>query len=81
MGWPNFGVMRYKSPMTETIRFECPTCQSKYKVVRVEAPTTHDRPLTCLSCGAPLLNREGKFALKYFRTDGRVVLSEKKRLF
>jgi hypothetical protein len=24
----------------------------------------------CLSCGGPLLNREGKFALKYFRING-----------
>ena len=73
--------MRYKRTMTEMIRFECPTCQTRYKVVRVEAPTTQDRALTCLGCGAPLLNREGKFALEYFRTDGRVVLSEKKHLF
>lgn len=42
-----------------------------YKVVRIEAPSIQDRPLTCFSCGAPLRSREGKFALKYFRTDGR----------
>jgi hypothetical protein len=69
MRWPILGLMRYKRTMPETIRFECPICETRYKVVRVEAPTTQDRPLTCLSCGAPLLNREGKFALKYFRTE------------
>jgi predicted RNA-binding Zn-ribbon protein involved in translation (DUF1610 family) len=73
--------MRSKRIMPEPVPFKCPNCQTRYKVVRVEAPPTPDRPLTCLSCGAPLRNREGKFALKYFRTDGRVVLSEKKRLF
>jgi hypothetical protein len=52
-----------------------------YKVVRIEAPSIHDRPLTCFSCGAPLRSREGKFALKYFRTDGREDLTEKMRLF
>jgi hypothetical protein len=36
-------------PETATC-FECPTCQTKYKVVRVEAPTTHDRQLLCVSC-------------------------------
>jgi len=51
--------------------FRCPTCQAEYKVVRVEAPPTHTAPLLCLSCGGPLNNREGKFALKYFRvSDG-----------
>jgi len=51
--------------------FQCPDCQAQYKVVRVEASPTHDRPLVCLSCGGPLHNREGKFALKYFRTGER----------
>jgi hypothetical protein len=50
--------------------FSCPNCEAKYKVVRLEAPPTHDDPpLLCLSCGGPLRNRDGKFALKYFRTD------------
>jgi len=64
-------------------RFQCPTCEAEYKVVRVEAPPTHDQPLLCLSCGGPLHNREGKFALKYFRTDGprQKVLSGRKRNF
>lgn len=42
--------------------------------------TLRPAPLTCLSCGAPVLNREGKFALKYIRVDGRSVRQEKKRL-
>jgi predicted RNA-binding Zn-ribbon protein involved in translation (DUF1610 family) len=57
--------------MAETAaKFQCPNCKAEYKVVRVEAPPTHDQPLFCLSCGGPLHNRDGKFALKYFRTDG-----------
>jgi hypothetical protein len=60
------------NPATHT--FRCPNCEAEYKVVRVEAPPTHDRQLICLSCGAPLHNREGKFALKYFRvSDGKVL--------
>ena len=60
--------------MTEPTQFKCPTCEATYKVVRAEAPPEYDRQLTCLSCGAPLRNREGKFALKYFRTaDGREI--------
>ena len=47
----------------------CPHCNAKYEVVRVEAPTTHDRQVTCLSCGGPLAAREGAFILKYFRVD------------
>ena len=52
--------------------FRCPTCEAEYKVVRVETPPTHDKQLTCLSCGGPLRNREAKYALKYFRvSDGK----------
>jgi DNA-directed RNA polymerase subunit RPC12/RpoP len=56
-----------------TTKFECSTCQAEYKLVRVETPPDRrDKQLTCLSCGAPLRNREGKFALKYFRvSDGK----------
>lgn len=61
---------RYKLAMTEPTKFRCSNCETEYKIVRVEAPATHKDPLLCLSCGAPLQNREGKFALKYFRTDG-----------
>jgi hypothetical protein len=56
--------------MPEPTKFYCPTCEAPYKVVRVEAPLNNDRELLCLSCGGPLRNREGKFALKYFKTDG-----------
>jgi len=64
-------------------RFQCPNCEAEYRVVRVEAPPTHDQPLLCLSCGGPLHNREGKFALKYFRTNGprQTILSGRKRNF
>ena len=48
--------------------FDCSNCGAQYKVVRIEAPPgpTTSREITCLSCGAPLHGREGKFVLKYF---------------
>ena len=58
--------------MQETANFRCGTCETRYKVVRAEAPPANDKQLLCLGCGAPLRNREGKFALKYFR-DGKPV--------
>jgi transcription elongation factor Elf1 len=46
--------------MLETTTFNCPTCETTYKVVRTEAsPSPNERQLLCLSCGAPLRNREG----------------------
>jgi predicted RNA-binding Zn-ribbon protein involved in translation (DUF1610 family) len=61
----------HDGPMTEATTFQCPNCETGYKVVRVEAARTGEhRQLTCLGCGAALLSREGKFALKYFRTEG-----------
>jgi transcription elongation factor Elf1 len=52
--------------MENVIQFRCPTCESEYKVVRVEVPLSgNEHPLTCLGCGTPLRNREGKFILKY----------------
>ena len=56
--------------MTDIAKFQCPNCEADYKVVRVEAPPDHNNPVLCLGCGGPFQNREGKFALKYFRTDG-----------
>lgn len=67
---PDVGAHAILVAMPEQTDFNCPTCGALYKLVRVEAPTANDKPLTCLSCGVPLLNREGKFALKYFRTNG-----------
>jgi hypothetical protein len=69
------GTMSYASccddTMAEAGKFQCPNCKAEYKVVRVEAERTgEDRQLTCLGCGEPLLSREGKFALKYFCTEG-----------
>ena len=55
--------------MLEATEFRCPNCQAEYKVVRFEAPPADDQQILCLSCGGPLHNREGKFALKYFRVD------------
>jgi predicted Zn finger-like uncharacterized protein len=47
--------------------FTCPNCQALYDVVKVEAgPETTLHEVMCLSCGGPLLAREGKFVLKYF---------------
>jgi hypothetical protein len=56
--------------MLEPTKFSFPTCEAPYKVVRVEAPTTNDKELLCLSCSAHLRNREDRYALKYFKTDG-----------
>ena len=67
--------------MENVTKFRCPTCESQYKVVRVEAPLSEkEHPLTCIGCGAPLRNREGKFILKYLRTDGRPVIRGRKPL-
>jgi hypothetical protein len=60
----------YNPPLQEVIKFQCPTCDAKYKVVRIEAAPTHDRQIICVSCGGPLLSRQGKFLLKYFRIEG-----------
>jgi hypothetical protein len=50
--------------------FNCPSCNSSYQLVKVEAPRVHSEPqLTCLGCGAPLDARDGKYVLKYFFTD------------
>jgi hypothetical protein len=63
---------RYNSVMLNDPKFQCPTCDALYELVRVEAPPNHDQPeqVLCLGCGGPLRNREGKFALKYFRVGG-----------
>jgi DNA-directed RNA polymerase subunit RPC12/RpoP len=53
-------------------RFNCANCGAPYEVVRVEAPTTADGEIACLSCGVPLEAREGRFVLKYFLV-GRAV--------
>jgi predicted RNA-binding Zn-ribbon protein involved in translation (DUF1610 family) len=48
-------------------RFNCPNCGALYEVVRVEAENVAiGRELACLSCGAPLQSRQGRFVLKYF---------------
>src|SRR6516225_2882930 len=57
--------------MSEATKFRCPNCRAEYKVVRVEVPPARNEQLVCLGCGGPLHNREGKFALKYFRVSDR----------
>ncbi|KWV52944.1 hypothetical protein AS156_09960 [Bradyrhizobium macuxiense] len=64
-------------PDTQATLFRCPTCNADYRVVRVEAPPLNDRQLTCLNCGGPFRNREGKFALKYFRVSDGADVSRK----
>jgi predicted RNA-binding Zn-ribbon protein involved in translation (DUF1610 family) len=52
-----------------SVPFNCSNCGAAYEVVRIEeSPRPTDREVTCLSCGAPLHGREGKFILKYFLT-------------
>jgi len=50
----------------------CPHCETRYRVVKVEADSTAPlREITCLACGGPLQGREGRFALKYFLVESR----------
>jgi hypothetical protein len=60
----------YNPPLQEETKFQCPTCDAKYKVVRIEAAPAQDRQIICVCCGGPLLSRQGKFVLKYFRIEG-----------
>jgi hypothetical protein len=53
-------------------RFDCPHCQAKYKLVRVDAPIVEImQEITCRSCGGPLQGREGRFIMKYFLVSKR----------
>ena len=71
IGLASTPTMRYlESLRSNAPKFRCPTCDAEYRVVRVEAPPTHDNPLLCLGCGGRLQNRDGRFALKYFRKSG-----------
>ncbi len=51
--------------------FKCSTCKTVYRLVLIEAPAADDKPIECVSCGAPLVGRIGKYALKYIRVTGR----------
>jgi transcription elongation factor Elf1 len=53
--------------MGSSSRFNCSDCGAVYEVVHVEAENVAiDRGLACLSCGASLQSRQGRFVLKYF---------------
>lgn len=53
--------------MTLTVPFRCPNRGALYQVVKVEAgPETVDCQISCRTCGARLVGREGSFILKYF---------------
>ena len=52
--------------MTQSLPFKCPNCSALYEVVPVEADSDSSREIACLACGAPLIARDGKLALKYF---------------
>jgi DNA-directed RNA polymerase subunit RPC12/RpoP len=54
----------------ETTDFKCSTCEAVYKLLTIEAPAADDKPIECVSCGAPLVGRNGRFALKYIRVNG-----------
>jgi predicted Zn finger-like uncharacterized protein len=49
------------------MRFDCPACQARYKVVRAKVDSLYDdRDISCRDCGNPLQARDGDFFLKYF---------------
>jgi hypothetical protein len=53
-------------PKSEAVHFNCPNCDALYDLVRVEAESVKtDHELACLTCGAPLQGRDGRFVLKY----------------
>jgi predicted Zn finger-like uncharacterized protein len=54
------------------MRFDCPTCDARYKVVRAEVDALYaDRDVSCRNCGSPLQGRDGDFFLKYFLVEPR----------
>jgi predicted Zn finger-like uncharacterized protein len=54
----------------QAMRFNCPNCDARYQLIRVESDSiTANRQVECLTCGAPLQGREGRYALKYFLLD------------
>jgi len=57
--------------MSEATKFHCPNCDAEYDVARLETPPKYDRELLCIGCGGPLQSHNGKFSLKYSRTDGK----------
>jgi len=56
---------------SQSARFSCNHCGSRYKIVRVEASVVDDdSQIACVICGMPLQAYEGKLALKYFLVGG-----------
>jgi len=54
-------------PTSHAEAFNCPNCNSHYKLVRAEAdPKSPEGQVACRQCGAPLNGREGDLVLKYF---------------
>lgn len=52
-----------------TDEFRCPSCQSPYKVVRVEVDDkTRSAEVKCTECGFPFAAHESGHILKYFKT-------------
>ena len=48
--------------------FQCPTCRTEYRVVRIrKPPEPHDRRAFCVCCTRPLQPRDGDFFLKYVK--------------
>lgn len=51
----------------QALRFQCPNCDALYQLIRIETDSvTADRQIECLTCGAPLQGRDGRYLLKYF---------------
>jgi len=50
--------------------FNCPNCNSQYKLARVEAdPAASYGKIECYHCGGPLSGYKEGFILKYFLVD------------
>jgi hypothetical protein len=58
--------------MSEIVDFACPTCTSRYKLVRVHLEQSpRSRLIRCKVCKDPLTPTDGEYALKYFLIEKR----------
>jgi predicted Zn finger-like uncharacterized protein len=52
---------------SETISFNCPSCEAEYRIVTIEAPPDEEHgKVACLRCDALFPAGEGRVYFKYF---------------